>query len=103
MLIFVRMTWNAPDVVVYSFQCHSCVLVESIQDPNFSLGIQNKVGIIWLRLCTEVRFAIFLSRGFTSMAVINQPERKLAKRTSVLWQCQAAKLSCKRQKQMISF
>ena len=33
--------------------------------------------------CTEVRFASFLSGGFTSMAVINRPERKLEKRTSV--------------------
>ena len=33
--------------------------------------------------CTEVRFACFLSGGFTNMAVINPPERKLAKRTSV--------------------
>ena len=33
--------------------------------------------------CTEVRFASFLSAGFTSMAVINPPEKKLAKRTSV--------------------
>ena len=38
MLIFAEMTWNDPDVVVYSFQCHSCVLVESIQDSNFSIG-----------------------------------------------------------------
>ena len=36
-----------------------------------------------MRHCTEVRFASFLSGGFTTMAVINQPERKLAKRTSV--------------------
>ena len=33
--------------------------------------------------CTEVRFATFLSGGFTTIAVINPPERKLAKRTSV--------------------
>ena len=33
--------------------------------------------------CTEVRFASFLSGGFTTMAVINPPEKKLAKRTSV--------------------
>ena len=39
MLIFAEMTWNDPDVVVYSFQCHSCVLVESIQDSNFSIGM----------------------------------------------------------------
>ena len=32
---------------------------------------------------TEVRFASFLSGGFTTMAVINPPENKLAKRTSV--------------------
>jgi hypothetical protein len=32
---------------------------------------------------TEVRFASFLSDGFTTMAVINPPESKLAKRTSV--------------------
>ena len=32
---------------------------------------------------TEVRFDNFLSGGFTNMAVINPPERKLAKRTSV--------------------
>ena len=34
-------------------------------------------------LHTEVRFASFLSGGFTTMAVINQPEWKLAKRTFV--------------------
>ena len=33
--------------------------------------------------CTEVRFASFLSGGFTTLAVINPPEMKLAKRTSV--------------------
>ena len=33
--------------------------------------------------CTEVRFASLHSGGFTTMAVINPPERKLAKRTSV--------------------
>ena len=32
---------------------------------------------------TEVRFASFLSGGFPTMAVINPPERKLAKRISV--------------------
>ena len=35
--------------------------------------------------CTEVRFASFFSGGFTTMAVINPPERKLAKRISVHW------------------
>ena len=32
---------------------------------------------------TEVRFASFLSGGFTTMAVINPPERKLEKRSPV--------------------
>ena len=37
---------------------------------------------------TEVRFASFISGGFTIIAVINPPERKLAKHTSVHWlQC----------------
>ena len=32
---------------------------------------------------TEVRFASFLSGGFTTVIVINPPERKLAKHTSI--------------------
>ena len=35
--------------------------------------------------CTEVRFASFLSGEFTTKAVINPPEKKEAKRTSVQW------------------
>ena len=35
--------------------------------------------------CTKVRFASFLSGGFTTMAVIDSPERKLEKPTSVKW------------------
>ena len=35
--------------------------------------------------CTEMRFDSFLSGRFTTMAVINPTERKLAKRTSVQW------------------
>ena len=37
------------------------------------------------RHCTEVRFASFLSGGFITAIVVNPPERKLAKRTSVKW------------------
>ena len=33
--------------------------------------------------CTEVRFASFRSCGFTNLAVLNPPEKKLEKRTSV--------------------
>ena len=35
--------------------------------------------------CTEVRFASFLSGGFTTIAVINPLEMKLTKQTSVQW------------------
>ena len=44
--------------------------------------------ILWGKIVrrTEVRFASFLSGGFTTIAGINPPERKLTKRTSV--QCQ---------------
>ena len=38
--------------------------------------------------CTEASIASLLSGGLTTMAVINPPERKLAKRTSV--QCSLA-------------
>ena len=34
--------------------------------------------------CTEVRFATFLSDAFTTMAVMNPPEKKLEKRTSAV-------------------
>ena len=40
--------------------------------------------------CTEVRFASLLSGVFTTMAVINQLEKKLANRTSV--QCFLSKI-----------
>jgi hypothetical protein len=33
--------------------------------------------------CTEVRFASFVSGGFITVIVVNPPERKLVKRTSV--------------------
>ena len=49
-----------------------------------------RCAVLWLAKlpgeCTEVRFASFISGGFTTMApvaVINPPERKLAKHTSV--------------------
>ena len=35
--------------------------------------------------CTEVRFASFLSGGFITAIVVNPPERKVTKRTSVQW------------------
>ena len=35
--------------------------------------------------CTEVRFASILSGGFTTMAIIDPPEKKLAKCTSLQW------------------
>ena len=38
---------------------------------------------------TEMRFSCLLSGGFTTMAVMNPPEKKLANRTSV--QCSGGK------------
>jgi hypothetical protein len=35
--------------------------------------------------CTEVPFASFLSSKFATMAVMNQPKKKMAKGTSVHW------------------
>ena len=39
-----------------------------------------------LHHCTEVCFASFLSGGFITVIVVNPPERKLAKHTSMQWQ-----------------
>ena len=38
---------------------------------------------LWPLHNTEMRFASFLSGGFITAIVVNPPERKLAKRTSV--------------------
>jgi hypothetical protein len=43
--------------------------------------------------CTEVCSASLLSGGFTTMAVMNPPEKKLEKRTSVQWHV-AGRLAC---------
>ena len=40
---------------------------------------------VWLDQCTELRFASFLSGGFITANLVNPPEMKLAKRTSVQW------------------
>ena len=42
-----------------------------------------KMEFVSPRHCTEMHFANFLSSGFSTMAVMNPPESKLAKRTSV--------------------
>ena len=49
----------------------------------FCFGKSSDTITKWLAQCTEVRFASFLFDGFTNMAVINPPEWRLAKRTSV--------------------
>ena len=38
---------------------------------------------LFLLQCTKVRFASFMSGGFITVIVVNPPESKLAKRTSV--------------------
>ena len=55
---------------------------KKIWGESHTLSLQN---MLHIAQCTEVHFAIFLSRGFTTTAVINLLERKLAKRTSVQW------------------
>ena len=55
--------------------------------PNFHSGFEFHVQLSNHKRdfnhCTEVRFASFLSSIFTTMSVINPPERKLAKCISV--------------------
>ena len=38
-----------------------------------------------MQQCTDVRLVSFLSGEFITVIVVNAPERKLAKRTSVQW------------------
>ena len=71
-----RRLWVLPTCTVVCKSYHSL-------SENHFCGC--KKGLITLNHCTEVRFASFLSGGFTTMAVINPPERKLIKRTSVHW------------------
>ena len=54
----------------------------SFRLPVLSYYDSSSSGIISDHL-TEVRFASFLSGGFTSMALMNPPEKKLEKRISV--------------------
>ena len=51
---------------------------------------------------TEVRFASFLSGGFTTMAVINLSDWKLANRTSLQWSKLYLKLNAKPEIQILS-
>ena len=57
----------------------------------FSGGLKYLRKIHYNRQCTEMRFASFLSGGFITAIVVNPPERKLAKRTSV--QCAGGGIS----------
>ena len=47
-----------------------------------------------------MRFTSFLSGGFTTMAVINPPESKLAKRTSVNWSIAYCRSTPKKRNEM---
>ena len=57
------------------------ILCTGSKVPFWQFFIFSKMAL--LNRCTEVRFASFLSGGFTTMAVINPREGKLTKRTSV--------------------
>ena len=59
-------------------QSNASILVRSANAESWTLEIYVRT-----EQCTEVRFASLLSGGFTTMAVINPPERKLGKRISV--------------------
>ena len=39
--------------------------------------------LVWTLECTDVRFASYFSGGFITATAVNQPDRRLAKRTSV--------------------
>ena len=60
-----------------------------INPPERETGKMHLCAAIWAYVYkngpTEVRFVSFFSGGFTTMAVMNPPEKKLEKRTSVHW------------------
>ena len=89
---------HTPNTNRYSFQIAKNCLVKkwlinsksSTRDSQFQKKVcwehiwkYPKYPTIYLTHLTEVRFACFLSGGFTNMAVMNPPEKKLEKRTSV--------------------
>ena len=89
---------HTPNTNRYSFQIAKNCLVKkwlinsksSTRDSQFQKKVcwehiwkYPKYPTIYLTHLTEVRFACFLSGGFTNMAVINPPKRKLAKCTFV--------------------
>ena len=70
--------------IVFSINEH-CQIDFSKKDSavdNCLLGKMN-TGKWFSEHCTQVHFVSFFSGRFTTMTVINPPERKLAKRTSV--------------------
>ena len=76
-IVNISITWSSRATMQQSTQSENdCSLV-------FLHNLYRTKLIKLLYHCTEVRFACFLSGGFTNMAVINPSERKMAKCTSV--------------------
>ena len=63
------------------FTVHDFPFISNLKQP----GCASKRDVLLLTTlqCTDVRFASLLSGGFITAIVVNPPERKLAKRTSV--------------------
>ena len=77
-------------ISLYPFNTQNLFAILSVQTAS-SISIQKHVGI-WPRgliklhqpaHCTEARFASFLSSGYINVIVVNPPEKKLAKCSSV--------------------
>ena len=66
------------------YKIQSLCIIEMFADTFLKSTIWHNL-IFYLCHYTKVRCASFLSGGFTTIAVINPPERKLAKRNSVHW------------------
>ena len=64
-------------------QAHFCHILKLYQNRQFDKNVNYFNIFTSFKHCTEVRFANFLFRGFTTAMVVNPLERKLAKRTSV--------------------
>ena len=73
------------DKIIIHFFCKFAVFivcdlsVVSSSSVLFPFNLSKRNAILKILRCTEVLSASFLSSGFTIMAVINSPERKMAK------------------------
>ena len=91
--LWIKIKWKNYDLVWYPtltknlkwYLINKYLLILWLLTPELKLS-SSQIDTCWctsVHQCTEVRFVSFLSGGFITAIVVNPPERKLAKCTSV--------------------